>query len=44
MKETFNQEQVDTLAQDIADACTTLDAKGGAHQSERAQMVIGPGH
>jgi len=34
----------DTLARDIADACDTLQAKGGAHESERAKMVVGPGH
>ena len=44
VKETFSQEHVDTLARDIADACATLEAKGGAHASERAKMVVGPGH
>src|SRR6188472_3845378 len=44
VKETFSQEHVDTLARDIAEACATLDAKGGAHPSERAKMVVGPGH
>lgn len=44
VKETFSQEHVDTLARDIAEACDTLDAKGGAHHSERAKMVTGPGH
>lgn len=44
VKETFSQEHVDTLARDIADACATLDAKGGAHPAERARMVVGPGH
>lgn len=44
VKETFSQEHVDTLARDIADACATLDVKGGAHHSERAKMVISPGH
>lgn len=44
VKETFSQEHVDTLARDIADACATLQAKGGAHESERAKMVVGPGH
>ncbi|WP_243057832.1 glutamate decarboxylase [Nocardioides sp. SR21] len=44
VKETFSQEHVDTLARDIAEACATLQAKGGAHESERAKMVVGPGH
>ena len=44
VKETLSQEHVDTLARDIADACATLDRKGGAHASERAQMVTSPGH
>jgi glutamate decarboxylase len=44
VKETLSQEHVDTLARDIAEACATLDKKGGAHASERAKMVVGPGH
>ncbi len=44
VKETMSREHVDTLARDIEDACTTLAAKGGAHESERAKMVDGPGH
>ena len=44
VKETMSREHVDTLARDIEDACTTLAAKGGAHPSERAKMVVGPGH
>src|SRR6478672_115573 len=44
VKETMSREHVDTLARDIEDACTTLAAKGGAHESERAKMVTGPGH
>ncbi|WP_404390490.1 glutamate decarboxylase [Humibacillus xanthopallidus] len=44
VKETMSREHVDTLARDIEDACTTLAAKGGAHESERAKMVVGPGH
>ncbi|TQM64971.1 glutamate decarboxylase [Humibacillus xanthopallidus] len=44
VKETMSREHVDTLARDIEDACTTLAAKGGAHESERARMVVGPGH
>ena len=44
VKETMSREHVDTLARDIADACETLARKGGAHESERRQMVSGPGH
>ncbi|WP_395692307.1 glutamate decarboxylase [Nocardioides sp.] len=44
VKETMSREHVDTLARDIHDACDTLTAKGGAHESERAKMVTGPGH
>ena len=44
VKETMSREHVDTLARDIEEACATLDRKGGAHASERAQMVTGPGH
>jgi glutamate decarboxylase len=44
VKETMSREHVDTLARDIEDACTTLAVKGGAHESERAKMVTGPGH
>jgi glutamate decarboxylase len=44
VKETMSREHVDTLARDIEDACATLAAKGGAHESERQQMVTGPGH
>ncbi|HET6668476.1 MAG TPA: glutamate decarboxylase [Intrasporangium sp.] len=44
VKQTLSREHVDTLARDIEDACTTLARKGGAHESERAKMVTGPGH
>jgi len=44
VKETLSREHVDTLARDIEQACLTLEAKGGAHPSEREQMVVGPGH
>jgi glutamate decarboxylase len=44
VKETMSREHVDTLARDIADACSTLARKGGAHESERQKMVVGPGH
>ena len=44
VKQTMTREHVDTLARDIAEACATLAKKGGAHHTERAQMVTGPGH
>ncbi len=44
VKETMSREHVDTLARDIAEACATLARKGGAHESERQKMVVGPGH
>ena len=44
VKQTMTREHVDTLARDIAEACTTLARKGGAHESERVKMVTGPGH
>jgi glutamate decarboxylase len=44
VKETLSQEHVDTLARDIREACATLEKKGGAHEAERARMVVGSGH
>jgi glutamate decarboxylase len=44
VKETMSREHVDTLARDIEEACATLAKKGGAHESERHKIVIGPGH
>jgi glutamate decarboxylase len=44
VKQTMSREHVDTLARDIEDACATLAKKGGAHESERDKIVIGPGH
>jgi glutamate decarboxylase len=44
VKETLSREQVDRLTRDIADACTTLDEKGGTTKSERAQIKIGTGY
>ena len=44
VKETLSREHVDTLARDIQDACATLAKKGGAHESERKKIIIGPGH
>jgi glutamate decarboxylase len=44
VKETLSREHVDTLARDIEEACATLAKKGGAHESERKKIIIGPGH
>jgi glutamate decarboxylase len=44
VKETLSRAQVDTLASDIAEACATLDKKGGAHKSERQQVKTGTGY
>ena len=44
VKETMSREHVDTLARDIEEALRTLDAKGGAHPSERRKIVTSPGH
>jgi glutamate decarboxylase len=44
VKETMSREQVERLTQDIADACSTLDLKGGAHQVEREQTKMGTGY
>ena len=44
VKETLSRELVDTLAGDIAQACQTLDEKGGAHEPERKQVKTGTGY
>jgi glutamate decarboxylase len=44
VKETMSREHVDTLARDIEEAIATLEAKGGAHPSERQKVVTGSGH
>ena len=44
VKETLSREHLDTLVRDIEEACTTLDRKGGAHESERQKIMTGPGH
>ena len=43
-KETMSREQVERLTRDIADACATLDLKGGTAQVERAQIKRGTGY
>jgi glutamate decarboxylase len=44
VKQTLSREQVDRLAEDIAQACTTLEKKGGAHPAERKQVKTGTGY
>ncbi|RYU14178.1 glutamate decarboxylase [Nocardioides iriomotensis] len=44
VKETLSREQVERLARDVDDACTTLDQKGGAHEKERQQVKQGTGY
>jgi glutamate decarboxylase len=44
VKETLNRAQVDRLADDIDEACKTLDEKGGAHPAERKAMKRSPGY
>jgi glutamate decarboxylase len=44
VKQTLSREHVETLARDLEEACTTLAEKGGAHESERQKILIGPGH
>jgi glutamate decarboxylase len=44
VKETLSREQVERLTQDIADACTTLDGKGGTAPAERQQTKVGTGY
>jgi glutamate decarboxylase len=44
VKETMSREQVDQLVQDIADACATLDEKGGTSHVERKQVKTGSGY
>jgi glutamate decarboxylase len=44
VKETLSREQVDRLADDLEQACSTLEKKGGTHPSERKQVKTGTGY
>jgi glutamate decarboxylase len=44
VKQTLSREQVDRLADDISQACMTMEKKGGAHPSERKQVKTGTGY
>jgi glutamate decarboxylase len=43
VKQTLGRARVDTLADDIAEACATLDAKGGLHEIDRRRVKSNPG-
>jgi glutamate decarboxylase len=44
VKETLSHALAETLAEDLAHACTTLEAKGGLHESERQRVKTGTGY
>jgi glutamate decarboxylase len=44
VKETLAQPLVETLAADIAQACATLDVKGGLHEIDRQRVKSGTGY
>jgi glutamate decarboxylase len=44
VKQTLGHARVSTLAGDIADACTTLAAKGGLHELDRRRVKTGVGY
>jgi len=44
VKETLSRTQIDRLSADVAEACATLDKKGGAHPSERHKVKMTPGY
>jgi glutamate decarboxylase len=44
VKETLSREQIERLTSDLADACATLDQKGGTTLVEREQVKQGTGY
>jgi glutamate decarboxylase len=44
VKETLSHALANTLADDIAEACETLEKKGGLHESERQRVKMGTGY
>ncbi len=44
VKQTLSRGQIDRLSTDIAQACATLEKKGGAHHSERKRVKTGTGY
>jgi glutamate decarboxylase len=44
VKLTLGRTQIDTLVEDIAQACSTLDKKGGVDETERQQVKTAVGY
>jgi glutamate decarboxylase len=44
VKQTLSREMVDVLAEDVDNACKTLEKKGGAHESERRRVKTSVGY
>jgi glutamate decarboxylase len=44
VKETLSHALAATLADDIAEACDTLEQKGGLHPAERRRVKTGAGY
>jgi glutamate decarboxylase len=44
VKQTLGHSLVTTLAGDIAEACETLDEKGGLHEINRRRVKTGTGY
>jgi glutamate decarboxylase len=44
VKLTLSRSLVDTLADDIAQACATLEHKGGLHELDRRRVKTGTGY
>lgn len=44
VKQTLGRSLAETLADDLAEACTTLEAKGGLHERERRRVKTGTGY
>jgi glutamate decarboxylase len=44
VKQTLGRSLAETLADDLAEACTTLDAKGGLHERDRRRVKTGTGY
>jgi glutamate decarboxylase len=44
VKETLSRGQINRLTEDIAQACETLERKGGADPAERKQVKTGTGY
>nr|WP_203416175.1 glutamate decarboxylase [Jiangella ureilytica] len=44
VKQTLGRSLAETLADDLAEACATLDAKGGLHERDRSRVKTGTGY